>query len=45
MRNCFQFPGLSRTSKASMRVSRQEILVAAMTVDLKRSPSRMMMKA
>ena len=34
-----------RTSKASMRVSQQEISVAKTTVDQKRSPSRMMMKA
>ena len=34
VRNCFQIPGLSRTSKASMRVSRQEISVAETTVDL-----------
>ena len=31
--------------KASMRVSQQEISVAETTVDRKRSPSRMMMKA
>ena len=37
--------GLSRTSKASMRVSRQEISVAETTVNPKRSLSRMMMKA
>ena len=41
----FQIPGLSRTSKASMRVSQQTISVAQTTVDRKRSPSRMMMKA
>ena len=32
---CFQIPDLSRTLKASMRVSRQEISVAKMTVDQK----------
>ena len=37
------FPDLSRTSKASMRVSWQEISVAKTTVDRKRSPTRMMM--
>ena len=42
MRNYFQIPGLSRTSKSSMRVSRQEISVAETKVDRKRSPSRMM---
>ena len=36
---------LSWTSKVSMRMSRQEISVAETTVDRKRSPSRMMMKA
>ena len=41
----FQIPGLSRISKASMRVSWQEITVAETTVDRKRSPSQMMMKA
>ena len=43
LRNCFQIPSLSRTLKASMRVSRQEISVAETTVDRKRSPSWMMM--
>ena len=41
----FPDTGLSRTMKASMRVSWQEISVAETTVDRKRSPSRMMMKA
>ena len=40
----FPILGLSRTSKASMRVCRQEISVAETTVNRKRSPSRMMMK-
>ena len=39
----FQILGLSRTSKASMWVSRQDISVAETTVDRKRSPNRMMM--
>ena len=37
------FLDLSRNSKASMRVSWQEISVAETTVDRKRSPYRMMM--
>ena len=41
----FPDSGSERTSKASMRVSRQEISVAETTVDRKRSQSRMMMKA
>ena len=40
-----QIPAFSRTLKASMRVSRQEISVPETTVDRKRSPSRMMMKS
>ena len=41
--NAELFPDLRRTSKASMRVSWQEISVAEMTVNRKQSPTRMMM--
>ena len=41
----FPDSGSEPDSKASMRVSRQEISEAETTVDQKQSPSRMMMKA